>query len=369
MSLHWVLTTSLARSSFLCLSALMLFSQIAQAASAIPARVRRRPAGNPIATPAPTPMPAAMTHRGMWVWDSADVIGSSKTSQALISGALKIGVTDVYLYAGEHDYGSKRNQFAGFNASASHAGLRVWALDGARTYFDDASGPAPLFNNIEALVSFNNQVNADERFYGFQADNEPNDLDGHNAFHDGLTDAQLSRKPGSGVWQKTQADDRTMLMRSWLSMHAKAGSLLHGAGLKFGVAMPSWTSDYYGAPIEVSYPTSGSAPRSVTEHMMALVDEYVIMTYNVDPKNAANRALLQLQYASTLPATQRPKVYASVEVTPGVGENVSYADTPGKDSRATVLKDMATLTSILSPYPAFGGLAIEQWSGWDTLDP
>lgn len=105
------------------------------------------------------------------------------------------------------------------------------------------------------------------------------------------------------------------------------------------------------------------------KYMMPLLDEYVVMSYNTHPDNAAGRVDAQAAYASTLPGASRPRVYASMEVSVGVGENVSYGDTAGKNSKGAVMRDMRDIVGMLSQHEAFKGVALHHWDSWQVLPP
>lgn len=308
-----------------------------------------------------------MTHRGVWIWNSESVLSSPGEMSALFEGAQSPGISDLYLYMAPSFYEAKNYELQSFIAGAIAVGLRVWALDGDRAYFDDAEGPAEFYRGIENLVAYNLSVPANARFFGFQADNEPQDNDTYGSFHNGVADTALSVEPGSGKWQATQAQDREMLMRSWVATYRTASELLRAQSLQFGAAMPFWTESYYGGEVQTSYPDPSSPRQSVMKYMMPLLDEYVVMSYNTNPSNAASRVATQAAYASALPAASRPSVYASMEVTAGVGENVSYADTPGKNSKAVVMQDMDIIVTMLGQHPAFKGVALEHWSSWQAM--
>jgi len=307
--------------------------------------------------------------RGMWIWNSDEVLDPTIEIHNLISGAQAAEVTDLFLYTAPESYTSRTSRLSTFITNATAAGLRVWGLDGDRGYFADAGGPAMFYNGIKNLIAYNSGVPTNARFFGFQADNEPQDHGNYRGFHNGIADTVLSKKPGSGVWQSTQAQDREMLMCNWLSMHQTAERLLHAQGLRFGVAMPWWTEDYEGGELMLSFPEAASKRQGVMKHMMGMVDDYVVMSYNTDPANAVARVHAQAAYASSLPASRRPRVYASVEVTPGIGVNVSYADTKGKCAKAVVLQDVGTITKALRHLSAFSGVAIHHWSAWQAMPP
>jgi hypothetical protein len=156
-------------------------------------------------------------------------------------------------------------------------------------------------------------------------------------------------------------------MRSWIDIHKTSRDMLHAHGLRFGAAMPFWTQSYNGCDVQVNFPSNAHTRQSVMKHMMTLVDDYVVMSYNVNPSEAARRVADQAAYASTLPVALRPRVFASMEVEAGVGVNVSYADTPGKNSKQVVLKDLESITEKLGQFSAFKGVALHHWSSWQVL--
>jgi hypothetical protein len=311
---------------------------------------------------------ASELNRGLWVWNSKTVLSSADQISGLIKGAQDNEVTDLYFYMAPSFYEPHTLALQSFISGATATGLRVWALDGDRAYLEDASGPATFFLGLENLTAYNHFAPPDARFFGFQADIEPQDDASHTSFHNGVTDSALSTEPGSGTWQVTQAQDREMLMRSWLSIHQTASQILHAQDLRFGAAMPFWTESYHGGgEVQVSFPDANCTRQSVMKYMMPLLDEYIVMSYNTSPDNAAGRVDAQAAYASTLPAASRPHVYASMEVTVGVGENVSYGDTAGKNSKAVVMQDMESIVGMLGNHSAFKGVALHHWDSWQAM--
>lgn len=109
--------------------------------------------------------------------------------------------------------------------------------------------------------------------------------------------------------------------------------------------------------------------QDVMSIMMQLVDEYVVMSYNTNPANAMDRILAQAKYASKSHGPSMPRVLGSVETAKRVGTNVSYADTPGKQSKGIVLADVGRIEAALRQYPAFRGMAIHHWAAWNELPP
>jgi len=316
----------------------------------------------------PTARAPAPAMLGLWLWNSGEVLSDVPQQDQLVSLARAAGITDIFLYLTAPNYvnAASRDLVRAFNARMSQNNIHVWGLEGSRGYFSDADGPAGFYRTIDNLIQFNKGVAVDERFVGFQSDMEPQDgqeASFKSTFHNDLTDAQLSTT-GGGVWYATQAQDREMLMRDWLTIHKTAHDKLAAAGLKMAASMPSWTENYYGAPISVTY---NNVRQSVGMHMMNYLNEYIVMSYNTDPSDAANRVLAQAQYASTLPEATRPHISASMETHAGAAVNVSYGDTVGKQSRATVLNDMDAIKTILGKYPAFSGVSLHDWVGWKSL--
>lgn len=141
--------------------------------------------------------------------------------------------------------------------------------------------------------------------------------------------------------------------------------MLAAAKLQFSAAMPFWLAEYYGEPVNVSWPSSSSPNQCVMNYMMPLLNDYVVMSYNTDPNNAASRVATQAKYASEMSPTTA--VLAGMDVVVGDGDNVSYGDTAGKDSQAVVLSDMEVIEEDLGGYAAFSGVAINDWAGWFAL--
>ena len=296
----------------------------------------------------------AETVHGLWVWDGAAMVKNKAEQARLLAAAPSLGLTDLYLAIGSADYKSK--DLPAFIQLMARNGVKVWGLDGCRCYFGDADGPLALYQNVDAMIRYNAAAPEDARFVGFQTDNEPQDLaDYPKHFHNGLATSQLT---------DTQKHEREVLLHNWLDIQQTVYALLKSNHLKTGAAMVFYTGDYFGEPLTVDY---NGVRANVGHLMMGYTDSYVVMSYNTDPANAANRVVEQAAFASKLPADIRPQVLASMEVDKGVEAKVSYGDTPGKDTKAAVLADRDALSAALATYPAFAGVAIHAWSGWKDL--
>jgi hypothetical protein len=306
---------------------------------------------------------AAFPHtHGMWVWNSERILASPAETNRLVNGLIASGATDMFLYLTREQYVVQQASLRSLVGTLRRFGIASWGLEGYRGYFSDVYGPADLYAAVNALLAFNRAVRPEERFVGFQCDLEPQDGQGvgPNAFTNGKSYSGLTTE---------QKKRRDALMSDWVSIYTMLRSTTKAAGLRFGAAFPSWVDDYYGEPVTV--PTL-SGRRPLLHVMIGLVDDYVVMSYNVDPRNAANRVLGELAYASSLKArlnVRGPMVHAAVETHKGVGPTVSYGDHPVKNTKAAVVNDLDMLHQHLSGYAAFAGIAIHDWEGWRKLDP
>ncbi|EME83124.1 uncharacterized protein MYCFIDRAFT_174599 [Pseudocercospora fijiensis CIRAD86] len=312
--------------------------------------------------------------RPMWVWNTYSIISSSATTAELLSAANCSSITDLYPYMDASHYGTYFDLIRSFISRSYALNIHVWALEGGRVYFSDTDGPAHFYKGIQNLIGYNTQVQASEKFAGFSADLEPyaRNPSGslHGSFHNGVKDSDLETAAGTGVWQESQAADRSALMRDWLDIHQAAKAMLNAADLPLAAAFPHWTSNYCGEPLQVRWPDENATLRNVMELMMTCVDDYVVMSYHTEPTHAANRVVKVAECASRLRLSGgkcRPRVFASVETTTGIGERVSYGDAAIGSSRAAVIKDIDIIVAGLQEHDSFAGVAIHAWSGWREL--
>lgn len=300
------------------------------------------------------PTLAADVH-GLWVWDGAGLVKSQAEQEKLVAAIPQLELTDIYISIPTDGYGSLKG-LPGFIRLMAKNRVKVWGLDGCRCYFKDVDGPMALYQNVAALMRYNETAPEDARFTGFQTDNEPQDIaDYPRHFHNGLAGSKLTPA------QRTERDD---LLHNWLDIQQTVYALLKQDHLRAGAAMVFFTEAYQGEPLMVDY---NGVTANVGHLMMGYTDDYVVMSYNTDPENAAGRVSGQAAFASRLPADIRPRILAAMETDKGVEAHVSYGDTAGKASRAQVLADRAAIADRLRVYPAFAGVSIHAWSGWQAL--
>lgn len=310
---------------------------------------------------------SAQNLKGLWVWNTSGILGNETQINILVNQCMEDEISDVYLYSygflSDGNIPLMQELIQRMNCN----NIRVWAMDGFRAYFHDWLGPAQYYSFIDAVIAYNNSSTGMQKFTGIQGDNEPQDGQGEplSSFHNGLSDSQLSTT-GGGVWKATQALDREYLMRSFLEITEYAYNICHDNGLLYGQAMASWLDEYYGEPIQCTY---NGQYKPLVHHMMDYLDDYCIMSYNTNPSNVAARVQGELTYAATLSADVRPRVWAGLETHCNIGINISYCDTPDKDSKNAVYDDMEEIKDLLSTYPALTGINIHDWTGWKNLSP
>jgi hypothetical protein len=318
-----------------------------------------------IDVPTNAPPPIAGGMRGMWVWQTDALLSDPAKQEELAKIVRIVGVTDLFVFMNPNWYANRPAEITAFLALMTRNHLAVWATDGCRCYLDDADGPAHYFAGIDGMLAYNRQATPWARFVGFHSDIEPQDLKEYRAsFHNGIAGSKLNAT-GGGVWKASQRDDREALLIDWLTIQQQASRKLHGAGLRFGVAMAWWTENYEGEKLTIDPGDGTRVPFS--QVVMGMVDDYVVMSYNTDPLTAADHVAAQAALASALLPDTKVRVSAAMETHKGEGVAVSYADTQGKQSKAMVLVDMAVIQKALERYPAFAGVSIEDWAGFHDL--
>lgn len=317
----------------------------------------------PVPTPTPTPKPSPdKVHehrRGLWVWDGYENI---LKPDVLLQECKRIKITDVYLYITPMEY-TRIPILRTFMKKLSSANIRAWGLDGGRSYFNDASGPLELYRNINSMIAYNVNVEENERFYGFQTDNEPDNYSGKylDTFHNDVRTQDLSKTTG-GLWTKSEYEDRMFILKDWLSIQKQCTNLLRKYGLASGGAFPTWLDDYYGEELTVNFDGSD---RSVMKHMMTLVDDYCLMSYQTDLNKVYQRVIDELIFADSL--SRKVNVFPGLETHRGRGANVTYGDHPSKNSKSAVLNDIGKIELKLETYKCFAGVNIHDWVGWKQL--
>lgn len=295
------------------------------------------------------------THmRAMWVWSTRTVVTNHAERDRFLRYIVDAKFTDVYLYLRARDYTTLEPALRALLLILRKSGIRAWGMEGWRGYFSDVDGPAALYGAADAMIAFNKR-NA-VGFVGFHSDVEFPDGqgDGTVRFHNGVAQSKLTAK---------QSADRDGLLAEWLSMHATLLGKAMATDIIYSAAIPSWVDDYEGEPITAVHQ---GVRKGLMQHLMAVVQDYVIMSYNTNPANVISRIGGELEYADSL-RELRPRILFGLETHAGAGIHVSYADTPSKGTRAAVLADYEAISHRASEHRSFAGGAIHDWEGWRDL--
>lgn len=307
------------------------------------------------------PLTVSRKRTGLWIWSCLDV---AEAPTKFFEESKKIKLTDVYLYLTISNYSSV-TVLRKFISKLTEMGIRAWGLDGERQYFSDSKGPTRLYKTVSAMIAYNNLVLPNERFYGFQVDNEPDNYSGDypDTFHNDIQTSKLSKVSGSGVTGNVGSSeylDRIFILTNWLQIQQKVTDMLHNANLKSSAALPSWLDDYYGEQLLVTF---NGINQNMMKHMFAIVDEYHIMSYQTNITKLISRIKTELTYGSAI----GKGVFAGIETNKGRGPLVTYGDNPTKNTKTAVLLDIAILEKNLEGYSAFCGVNIHDFVGWCLL--
>ncbi|KAK6438498.1 hypothetical protein LTR95_005299 [Oleoguttula sp. CCFEE 5521] len=294
--------------------------------------------------------------RGMWMWNTASLLNSPEQIGVFRTESERINITDVYVYIAPNWWLTRGSEIGDLTSALHACGLST----ATRTI-----SMYPRLRRVSSraymiwLRSMRMPIRTRSSM-ATKADIEPQDTQQHSGrFHNGIAESRLDAD---------QRLSRDTLLRKWVDTLSWASRSVRTNGMQFGAALPFWLHDYEGEALTV--PSTPSADRvSVMNLLMPILDEYVVMSYDTDSAIAASRVVQQAAYASQRlqEGQSMPRVLGAVEVGTGVGSGVSYGDTPGKGSKAVVLRDIEVIAQSLRLYPAFRGVAIHHWQAWYEL--
>lgn len=232
-------------------------------------------------------------HRGMWVWNTKDLLGHGKEQIRLTQFCKRNGITEIFLqlpYEVEEKNGKKdilwdKSNVAALLSCLHNAGIKVHALDGdprfaLREWHDH------VLATIRSVIQFNKSAQSDERFDGVRYDNEPYIL------------------PNFAGIQKQS------IIEQYLEFLKLSKELTASANLEFGVDIPFW----FDQKNEFFEPITEVQNRPMTECILNIVDNIGIMDYRTQAYGADGviaHALGELQYATE----KGKKVFVGLETT------------------------------------------------------
>lgn len=260
----------------------------------------------PLGDPDVEPFTHAEVPRATWVWNTTPLL-ADPAARARLSDFLETqGFDRVFLQLPGLPGETGRLGGGAWDEKAFYdlirrlrlAGLRVYALDGFRSYALAKHHPAVL-DVVDRVVRHNLEAPPDARFDGLHHDIEPYLLVG---FH---------------------GTRRDQILIDYLHLVEEAARRVREAGLAYGLDIPFW----YDAPDEESYEPVEVAFRGIrkpaSEHLIDLVDEVTVMDYRTTGYGAdgtIRHGRDELEYAASVGKT----LWIGLETGPLPDEDLLY---------------------------------------------
>jgi hypothetical protein len=231
--------------------------------------------------------------RAMWLWETADVIAQEEERAATVANLLRAGVGVLFLQLPYTTEGpdddlsfsiSRPTELRSFLRRAHAAGIAVHALDGYPEFGLREMRPKVL-GLVQAILSFNRESDASERFDGIHLDVEPYQLLGF--------DSPL-RQNILVEFLELQREVRASLQRE-------------SKPLVYGIDIPFWLYE--------EHVVFQGLEREATRHLLEFVDSVGIMAYRRSASGSDGivaRSAVTVEHA----IQARKKVYVGVETTP-----------------------------------------------------
>ncbi len=232
-------------------------------------------------------------HRGMWLWNTKDLLGHDEEQIKLTEFCGQTGITEIFLqlpYEVEAKNGAKeivwdRSGMAVLLSRLHHKRIKVHALDGDPRF---ALRPwhRHVLDTMQTIIQYNKTVQPDERFDGIRYDNEPYLL-----------------PEFSGIQKES-------IIEQYLELLSQSNEVAESAGLEFGADIPFW----FDQKNEFFEPITEIHNRPLTEFILDVVDNIGIMDYRTSAYGADGviaHALGELRYASE----KGKKVFIGLETT------------------------------------------------------
>lgn len=232
-------------------------------------------------------------HRGMWLWNTKDLLGHDEEQMGLVDFCSQNGITEIFLqlpYEVEEKNEKKeilwdRFKMALLLSRLHDKEIKVHALDGDPR-FALRQWHEHVLATIRAVLHYNETVKPDERFDGVRYDNEPYIL-----------------REFSGVRKES-------IIEQYLELLSLSKELTESADLDFGVDIPFW----FDQKNEFFEPIAEIHKRPLTECILDIVDNIGIMDYRTAAYGADGviaHALDELRYA----LEKGKKVFVGLETT------------------------------------------------------
>lgn len=219
-------------------------------------------------------------HRGMWLWNTKDLLGDVEEQMRLVDFCGQNGITEIFMqlpYEVKEKNEKKeilwdRSKVASLLSRLHIAGIKTHALDGA-PQFALREWHYHVIDTIRSVIQYNESVQPAERFAGVRYDNEPYILPNF-----------------AGV-------NKESILEQYMELLRLSKELTESAHLEFGVDIPFW----FDQKNEFFEPIAALGGRPLTECILDVVDNIGIMDYRTQAYGADGviaHGLGELQYAT-----------------------------------------------------------------------
>lgn len=264
--------------------------------------------------------------KGIWFWTTSRI---TTDTNRILNNCATNHINTMYL---QWNSGVAASAYRTFISTANSMGIQVHALMGD-PHWALTSYQSTCLSNINAVISYNNSVNSNERFVGVQLDNEP----------------YLLTTPYN--WNNT--NDRAEILREWLQTSNAYVSTIRGAGLIAGAAIPFWlgTSPDVQAAIALD-PTNLS---NFYQRIINAYDYVAVMAYRDNASDILSIIPTIMSYPTT------PKVVIGIETTQQSPNYITFYFEGYKAAEAAILAVHTSQKSL----PSYMGMAIHDYEQWE----
>lgn len=268
----------------------------------------------------------ANTTKGLWVWESEDVLSSDSKTNDLVNFCIEKGFNYIYFDI-SIPFDSKLQNFIGLMHSKN---IKVDALTGDNSYIYAKNHDLAL-KKINEIIQFNNSSTVENRFDGVHFDLEPANL------------------------PNFKKDKKIKI--NYLDLLAKTKNLLTPQNLKFTADIPYW---FDSAKIKVTY--KGKS-KTFDKHIIDLTDCVVIMDYTNISTNQIKNVSGEISYSDSL--SKKVVVAVETQLLAKQPSTVSYYDYGEK----YMLNHLSILNNYYKNNSSYDGYAIHYYGSYLKLKP
>ena len=280
----------------------------------------------------------------MWIWSQESGLDKSKRGE-LLTFCIKHRIKILYFYTGRNTYTNNPTLLSNtksFIREAHEKGIEVHGLTGDPSWiFPD--NQHNYLDAVNGIIEYNNSVEDNERFDGYQSDIEPN----------------------KHVGKDLPVEERITNLRYFVDVHHKAANLFQSKlkekdNFKYGMAISAFY-DSHGEELVFDY--DGQRKKTLW-HLADFVDYFAIMSY----RDNANQTIEISQTEVDLMEKLGKKAWVGVETidaeSAGAGPaSISFYHKGYKIMQEEVKK----METHYSNNKAFGGIAIHHYDSYVSL--